>query len=47
MLMFLSLNGYQLVADDANKVLTVLAVAAGEMTEADFATWIRQHTIQR
>ena len=47
MLMFLSLNGYQLVADDANKVLTVLAVAAGEMTEADFATWIRQHAVQR
>ena len=47
MLMFLRLNGYQLIADDANKVLTMLAVAAGEMTEADFANWIRQHAVQR
>lgn len=45
--MFLRLNGYQLVADDASKVLTVLAVAAGNITEAEFATWIRQHAIKK
>ena len=43
--MFLRLNGYQLVADDASKVLTMLAVAAGEITETEFATWIRQHAV--
>jgi death on curing protein len=41
--MFLRLNGYTLTADDTAKVLTMLAVAAGEITEAEFAMWIRQH----
>ncbi len=39
--MFLLLNGYALVADDADCVLTMLAVAAGDISEADFATWVR------
>lgn len=39
--LFLMLNGYRLVADDASCVLTMLAVAAGEMEEQDFAAWIR------
>jgi death-on-curing protein len=45
--LFLRLNGYQLVADDAACVLTMLAVAAGEMEEADFATWLRHHCVKR
>ena len=45
--MFLRLNGHQLVADDASKVLTMLAVAAGDITEAEFATWIRQHSVKK
>jgi death on curing protein len=43
--MFLSLNGYKLVADDASKVLTMLAVAAGEISEVEFAAWIRKHAV--
>jgi len=43
--MFLRLNGYKLVADDASKVLTMLAVSAGDITEAEFAAWIRQHVV--
>jgi death on curing protein len=39
--MFLVLNSYELVADDADCVLTMLAVAAGDMSEADFANWVR------
>jgi death on curing protein len=39
--MFLVLNGHELVADDADCVLTMLAVAAGDITEADLATWVR------
>ena len=39
--MFLRLNGYKLVADDASKVLTMLAVSAGDITEVEFAAWIR------
>lgn len=45
--MFLLLNGYELVADDAQCAITMLAVAAGEITEAEFATWIRQHTVKK
>ena len=41
--MFLILNGCQLTADDANSAVTMLAVSAGDITEAEFAAWIRQH----
>lgn len=44
--LFLVLNGYELQADDADCVVTMLSVAAGEMAEDDFAAWIRGH-IQR
>lgn len=44
--LFLVLNGYELQADDADCVVTMLQVAAGEMAEDDFAAWIRGH-IQR
>jgi death-on-curing protein len=45
--LFLLLNGYQLLADDAGSVVTMLAVAAGDMTEPDLAAWLREHTIRR
>ena len=45
--LFLRLNSYQLVADDAACVLTMLAVAAGEMDEATFAGWLRQRCVKR
>lgn len=38
--LFLALNGFELLADDTACVLTMLAVAAGEMDEAAFAEWI-------
>jgi death on curing protein len=44
--MFLRLNGYKLVADDAGKVLTMLAVSAGDITEAEFADWIRLNIVK-
>lgn len=40
---FLELNGYSLVADDGACVMTMLAVAAGQITEAEFSAWIRDH----
>jgi death-on-curing protein len=40
--LFLVLNGHELVASDADCVLTMLAVAAGELDEAAFAAWIRE-----
>jgi death on curing protein len=39
--MFLVLNGHELIADDADCVLTMLAVAAGDITESDLADWVR------
>ena len=40
--LFLALNGWNLVASDADAVLTMLAVAAGTIDEAEFAEWIRR-----
>jgi len=45
--LFLSVNGYRLVATQAEATLTMLAVAAGEIKEAAFAQWIRQHVQAR
>jgi death-on-curing protein len=42
--LFLALNGSSLSADDANCVATMLALAAGDLTETDFAAWLRTHT---
>ncbi len=41
--LFLMLNGHDLVADDVDCVLTMLAVASGTLDEAAFATWLRTH----
>ena len=45
--LFLRLNGLALHADDASCVLTMLAVAAGDMPEEEFAAWLRAHTAAR
>lgn len=41
--LFLQLNGFRLAADDGDCVLTMLAVAAGDLDEAAFGAWIRAH----
>ena len=41
--LFLDLNGFDLLADDAECVLTMLALAAGDLDERAFAAWIRAH----
>lgn len=46
-LLFLALNGVDLVADDGECVLTMLAVAAGELSEPAFAAWLRGHLQRR
>jgi len=45
--LFLALNGYDLSATDADCVLTMLSVAAGELEESAFASWIRTHSQPR
>ena len=41
--LFLMLNGFDLLADDAQCVLDMLALAAGDLSEEEFADWLRQH----
>ena len=45
--LFLTLNGVELHADDVACVVTMLAVAAGHMDEATFASWLREHSRPR
>lgn len=40
---FLMLNGYLLTATDAELVVAILALAAGELTEDELTDWFRQH----
>lgn|SRR5574343_617561 len=45
--LFMLLNGYRVVATGAEHVLTMLAVASGELSEAEFAVWLRGHSTPR
>ena len=45
--LFLFLNGYRLRAAQADATLTMLDVAAGDVDEAAFAAWLRQHSVKR
>jgi death on curing protein len=42
--MFLHLNGHRLTATQADATLVMLALAAGQQSEADFAAWLRTHS---
>ena len=41
--LFLDLNGWTLNAGDADCISTMQALAAGELGEKAFATWLRSH----
>jgi death on curing protein len=43
--LFLVLNGADLVATTDDKYLAIYSVAAGAMTESEFADWIRAHLV--
>jgi death-on-curing protein len=45
--MFLHLNGYRLSTTQADATLTMLAAAAGDITEPELAGWIRRHAARR
>ena len=45
--MFLYLNGYRLHATQADATLTVLGLAAGDISEATFAEWLRRCVVRR
>lgn len=40
---FLVLNGHALTANDAELVVAVLALAAGDLSEGELADWLRDH----
>jgi death-on-curing protein len=44
MAVFLELNGVELEADEAEVVTVMLALAAGEMSEDQLASWVRTRT---
>jgi death-on-curing protein len=41
--LFLRLNGHRLTAGQAEATLTVLSLAAGTLSETEFADWVRAH----
>jgi len=43
---FLMINGYLLEATDAELVVAMLALAAGELSEEELADWFRTHISQ-
>lgn len=45
--LFLYLNGYRLKTTQQDATLTILALAAGELTEPQLAEWIRVHAVKR
>ena len=45
--LFLALNGFDLVVGDVECVVSILALAAGELDEAEFAGWLRAHVVPR
>ena len=45
--LFMHLNGYRLQATQADVTLTILALAASEITEDESAAWVRSHAVKR
>lgn len=41
--LFLALNGFRLHTTQADATLSMLALASGDMDDAEFAQWIRMH----
>ena len=45
MVMFLGLNGHDLAVDEAEVVTMIVATAAGKVTEAQLAKWVRRNMV--
>ena len=46
-IVFLEMNGYRFTATEADATVKTLALAAGAMTEAAYAAWIKAHARQQ
>lgn len=44
--LFLAINGYELVAEQMDAIQTMLRLAAGQLTETSFASWVRGHAMR-
>jgi death-on-curing protein len=44
---FLSLNGWELTANEIDAVTTVLALATDEINEEEFSTWLRERSCEK
>ena len=44
--MFLAINGYRLKVEPTNAVNTMLALAAGDLSELELASWIEQFMVK-
>jgi death on curing protein len=44
---FLMINGFDLELEDEDAIATFRALAAGDLTEDELATWIREHMVAR
>jgi death-on-curing protein len=44
---FLELNGFSFIATEVDAALRTLALAAGEMTEPDYAAWLKANSKKR
>ena len=42
--LFLLLNGYTLVSDRIDEIQTMFSLAAGKISEDEFADWLRTHS---
>ena len=42
--LFLHINGNEFAAEQIDQIRTMLSLAAGELSEEEFAVWIRGHT---
>ncbi len=45
--LFLGVNGYKLNASQVDATLTMLAVAGGDVSEQNFADWIRNNSVKK
>lgn len=43
--LFLTLNGMELTAEDENCLLTVLAVASGDLSEEELEAWFQKYSV--
>ena len=47
MVLFLSLNGMAFVVSPADAVITMLRMAAGEVSDKDFADWLSRNSVPK